>query len=140
MEKASDHSPLAGRLHYYLARAEMEMGRPIEARSLLTKCLELSGPFGDFEGDGAAWFFLASVEQALGEPDRALKSVEMARQNYQRSIPGDDLVMGDIYARLSSIWAAKGDDKKCRQFAEDAMDAWVRDKARSPQGPEKTAG
>jgi tetratricopeptide (TPR) repeat protein len=138
LEKSADNSPLGSRLHYYLARAEMEMGRPDEARSLLQKCLELSGPFGDFEGDGAAWFFLASVEQALGDPDRALQSVEMAKQNYQLSVPDDDLVMGDIYARLSSIWAAKGDDKKCRQFAEEAMDAWVRDKDQDRVETEKT--
>jgi tetratricopeptide (TPR) repeat protein len=136
LERWGEDSPLLSRLLYYQARTEMELGRPEQARSLIDKSLRISAPYLDHEGDGSAWFFLASVEQALGNFERALECIETARTNYEQSSLDDDRIRGDLYARLSSIYAGKGDQTKCREFADQAMDAWAREKVMEQKGAE----
>ncbi|MFO8058429.1 MAG: tetratricopeptide repeat protein [bacterium] len=128
-EKISAGSALAARLLFYQARAEVELGKPANALGLLEQSRDICRRLGETESEGTSWFFLSTVHQIVGDLDQALHCARMAKESYNVAGLSDPLAMGDIYARLSSVYAGKGEDKKSVEFANYAMNTWAMEKA-----------
>ncbi len=128
-EKITPASSLTARLLFYQARVEVETDNPHKAIDLLVKSGDICRSLGETESEGATWFFLSSVQEILGDLDQALHCATMAGESYKMAGLSDAEAMGEIYARLSSIYAGKGDEQKSVEFANHALNTWAMEKA-----------
>jgi len=124
-EKMAPKSSITARLLFYKARAEVETGRTGKAVDLLERSRDICLWLGEMESQGTSLFFLSTVYQIRGDLENALRCARSARECYRCAGLHDQDAMGEIYARLSSVYAGLGDDKRSLQFANYAMNTWA---------------
>ncbi len=124
-DKMAPKSSITARLLFCKARAEVETGRTGKAVDLLERSRDICRWLGEMENQGTSLFFLSTVHQIRGDLVNALSCARSARECYRIAGLHDQDAMGEIYARLSSVYAGMGDDKRSIQFANYAMNTWA---------------